>query len=209
LLEQGDEEKARHHLSGDFVLTGWTPQPLNKYQFLALMMALKRSMPDLHFEAQSFEEDYQFAQSNQVRADIQLTGTQTARFSLPPYEIPPSVVTPRKLLLPYQPVSFTVMGESIESMAVSSEYSNMQRIIAQLGSEGAKEQPSSAAEAITDWPQPTAQGWQAASPAEAQRLYNKQSNLYDPQGRSYTPSHADPDPAPQVDPAAEDERNPH
>lgn len=195
LGEQGQGERIKQHLSGDFLLQGWTPHPLTKKQYLTLVDALRLSMPDLRFHARNFQEDNQLAQSDRVLLDIQLTGTQTARLLLPPYDIPPSSGAPRKLVLPQQRAAFTLMGQTVESLVFSPRVNILEQIIAQLAPLEAGRLPADA------WPQPSAQGWSAASPEEAQSRYNKQSNLYDPQGGSFTPSASGHKIAPQIFPA--------
>jgi len=202
LLERGRTEEAKQHLSGDFLLMGWTPQPLTKNQFLALMEALQKSMPDLNFHIQPLQEDDQWAQSDRVAATIQLTGTQTARFLLPPYDIGPSATSPKKIVLPKEQISCTIMGSTIESMIVSPEKNQFEQIIAHLTTGETNQQVSATTSMAAAWPQPDAKGGSARSPEEARRRYNKQSNCYDPQGGTFTPSHPFPDPASHVDPSA-------
>ncbi len=182
-LERGQIEEAKQHLSGDFLLAGWASQPLTKSQWLALIEALQKSMPDLCFHIQPLQEDDQLAQSDRVAATLQLTGTQTARFLLPPYDIGPSAAAPRKLLLPQEQLSCTIMGNTVESIIVSPEKNQLEQIIKHL----AEEEPDQRVRA-TAWPQPDAKGASARSPEEARNLYNKQSNCYDPQSGPVSPS---------------------
>jgi len=71
VIETGNLDEVKHHLSGDFILGLGTRHPLNKYQFLHLLAAVKRSVSDLAFSILALHEDHQSAQSDRVHAEVQ------------------------------------------------------------------------------------------------------------------------------------------
>jgi len=203
-VETQNFDEARQHLSGNFIMKGWTSQPLNKYQFLDLIVALKKSMPGLAFHIQNIQEDYQLAQSDRVEVDMQLTGEQTCGFHLPPCESPPRTEEGRMVSLPPEHVSFTIMGDTIESMIVAPVLGGgVEGIVTQLiGGETRKKRAESIPvqdDSQTHKERGSLHEQEERSTGKQPRKYNKQSNLYDPRGKSYTPSRDDPGYAPQVD----------
>src|SRR6266704_2985451 len=52
-LEAKEFDKAASYLSDDFIFSGWTPQPLDKAEFMTDMTELKAGLPNLsyHFQA--------------------------------------------------------------------------------------------------------------------------------------------------------------
>jgi hypothetical protein len=198
-LETKQYDEARQYLSGNFVMTGWAAQPLNKYQFLDLIVALKRRMPELAFHLQSSQEDYQLAQSDRVEADMQVTGVQTS-------EIFPRTQESRVVSLPCGHVSFTIMGDTIESMIATPVPGGIEEIVMQLIEAGAiqgrEESLFTQDDGQSQEERDNLHEQEQSSADEQARRYNKQSNLYDPQGKSSTPSRNDPNYAPQVDASA-------
>jgi len=203
-IETQNFDEARQRLSGNFIMKGWTLQPLNKYQFLDLIVALKKSMPELAFHIQNIQEDYQLAQSDRVEVDMQVTGEQTSGFHLPPCDMPPRTEESRMVSLPREHVSFTIMGDTIESMIVAPVLGGgVEGIVTQLIGVGTRKRGAESVPTQDDgqshkeWG--SLHGQEQRSTGKQPRKYNKQSNLYDPQGKSYTPSRDDSGYAPQVD----------
>ncbi len=202
MLEAQDLREAAQHLSGDFVLTGWTSHPCNKGQFLALFTALKQSIPDLAFHMQNLREDYQTPQSDRVDAEIQFTGTQTRIFSLAQYDRALDEIQARAITLPREPISFTIMGNTIESMIFrSAKDTGLNGLLAQMQKDEIEDIPAILSTLTYNFHQAHRHMSGAELPAneEDKKTYNKQSNLYDPEHRTYTPSQDSPDYAPQVD----------
>ncbi len=195
-LETQKYDEARQYLSGDFIMIGWAAQPLNKYQFLDLIVALKRRMPELAFHLQNSQEDYQLAQSDRVEADMQVTGVQTS-------EIVSRTQESRVVSLPCGHVSFTIMGDTIESMVATPVPGGIEEIVTQLREagtiQGREESLFTQDDGLSQKERDNLHKQEQSSADEQARRYNKQSNLYDPQGKSYTPSRNDPNYAPQVD----------
>jgi hypothetical protein len=177
-VETQNRDAIKQLLSGDFVARGWSSQPLNKGQFLDLLVALKKALPEQTFTLQKVQEDKQFAQSDRIDAMLCLVDTHhrgdggSASTSL-------------------EPISFTIMGSMIESMVIApTRGGELERTLKHL---------------ITEPEHPDEQSRLTGNQSDeeqGQALYEKQSNLYDPKGKSYTPSRGAPDYAPQVDASA-------
>ncbi|HKV57492.1 MAG TPA: nuclear transport factor 2 family protein [Ktedonobacteraceae bacterium] len=90
-LQSGDMEEAANRMSDDFVEKGWTPQPLDGQQFLALLSALRNAMPDFSFNLSDVRE-----RGNEVEALIAVSGNHTRDLALPEYGLP---------LIPYSGVA--------------------------------------------------------------------------------------------------------
>jgi hypothetical protein len=180
-VETKDRNAIQQFLSGDFVVRGLAAQPLNKNQLLDLLIALKQAQPDLSLALRSLREDKQFAQSDRIDGILCLVDAKQPQEGEP---------TPSS----EEQVSFTVMGNIIESMILTpTPGGELERKISQFS--GAFKHPGDQSYL------------QHRNAQEGEELlqenqgvnYNKQSNLYDPKGKSYTPSRDDLDYAPQVD----------
>lgn len=204
-IETQNFDEAKKHLSGNFVMTGWTAHPLNKYQFLDLMVAVKKRMPELAFHIQNIQEDYQLAQSDRIEVDMQVSGVQTSGFHVSPCDMSSRTDEESGMVsLPCEHVSFTIMGDTIESMIVTPGLSGgIEEIVTQFIEAGARqtreESMSTQGEGQSGRERDNLHEDEQHSTGKQARKYNKQSNLYDPQGKSYTPSRDEPEYAPQVD----------
>jgi hypothetical protein len=192
-IETPDSDKARQYLSGDFVMSGWTAEPLNKYQFLDLIFALKKNQPDLAFQVYNLQEDNQLAQSDRVAADMQVTGIEASAMPSSASHISSSSEEGQGKLQHQEHVAFTVMGNTIESMIAAPVANDaFKNLIGQL--KNVSPSNDDRPDQKQDNPRVTEEGYSE----EKARNYNKQSNLYDPEGHTYTPSR-DASYAPQVD----------
>ncbi len=171
-LETHSMNEIQHHLSGDCIVQAGTPSPLNKYQFLSTLTAIKQRFPELAVHIQILQEDNQFAQSNRVDAKVHVTGT----------------LSEGKERNTLSHLSFTIMGDIIESIAV-----------ADAGEDGLAHLFMQVQPVVKDGTEAERSGQQEQSNEDDATRYNRQSNLYDPQGKSYTPSRQSLDYAPQVD----------
>lgn len=110
-LQSGDLELAAGLMSDDFVASGFTPNPLDKGEFLALQSALHDAMPDyaLHFS------DIQ-AQGNLVKALVQITGTHTQDLELPEFGLPLIPATGLAVDLPQVQTEYRVAGDRVAEM---------------------------------------------------------------------------------------------
>ena len=71
-LEVRDFEQAATYLADNFTLSGPTPQPVGKHEFLAIQSAFQRAFPDWKFNLHEAEE-----QGDIVTGAVQITGTHT------------------------------------------------------------------------------------------------------------------------------------
>lgn len=184
-IETDNINEIKHHLSGDFILHEGTTQPLNKYQFLKFVVAMKQSFPDLAVQIQSIREDHQLAQSDRVDVDVQITGASVH----PSSSISSAQAEEDSSTSPlHGRLSFTIMGEIIESLIIAdSNNGELTQLFEQFHSQGKDREGIDASVQ------------KEHDNEDASMRYNRQSNLYDPQGKSYTPSQKDLDAAPQVD----------
>src|SRR5438132_2437928 len=83
-LESKDFDTAASYLSDDFVFSGWTPQPLDKDQFMTVMGELKAGIPNLSYHFHTVRDVRDLVQERNVKDAIQMTGSQTDSFILPP-----------------------------------------------------------------------------------------------------------------------------
>ena len=111
-LQVGDMEMAAQYMTDDFVFEGWTPQALNKGEFLALQSELHAAMPDYAFNLSNIHE-----QNSVVRALMQITGTQTHPLNLPMYgvHVPYTGVS---VILPQEHVEFVLADGKVAQMRV-------------------------------------------------------------------------------------------
>ena len=106
---------AAQYITDDFVFEGWTPPPLNKGEFLALMSELHAAMPDFAFNLTDVSE-----QNGVVNAIMQISGTQTHTLSLPMFGIPLVPYTGTIVILPQEHVQFKLADNKVSQMQVQS-----------------------------------------------------------------------------------------
>ena len=113
-LQAGDMDMAAQHMMDDFVFEGWTPQALNKGEFLALQSELHAAMPDYAFNLSNMRE-----QNGVVRALMQIMGTQTHPLNLPMFgiRVPYTGVS---VILPQEHVEFVPEDDKVARMRVES-----------------------------------------------------------------------------------------
>ncbi len=134
-LETRDFEKASTYLVEDFIFRGWTPQPLDKEQFISVMGGLKAGIPNLtyHFHTERGERDL-LELDTQVKGVVQLTGSQTDGFILPPLGLPPIPQMGRTISLPEEHWNYTVQNDQIVQIAVERVAGGgIQGLLQQLG----------------------------------------------------------------------------
>jgi hypothetical protein len=112
-IQSGDLDMAAQYITDDFVFEGWTPQRLNKGEFLALQSELHAAMPDYAFNLSDVDE-----QNGVVSALMQITGTQTHALSLPMFGIPLVPYTGTFVVLPQERVQFVVADDKVSQMRV-------------------------------------------------------------------------------------------
>ena len=109
--ENRDEATMASLVAEDFVITGATPQPLNKEAFIGLMHATLTAMPDWAFNASGFEED-----GDTVTLKSRITGTHTGPLELP--GMPPIPATGKKVALPEETQIYTLRDGKLVKLQV-------------------------------------------------------------------------------------------
>ena len=104
---------AAQYMTDDFVFEGWTPQALNKGEFLALQSELHAAMPDYAFNLSDVHQ-----QNGIVGALIQISGTHTHTLSLPMFGIPLVPYTGTFVILPQEHVEFKLADNKVARMRV-------------------------------------------------------------------------------------------
>lgn len=117
-LEAGDFDAVRRDLDNNFFFGGWTPETLDKGQFLELMQGLKAGIPDLAFHVHNLTE---IESTNAVQGTMQVTGTQTRPIDLSALRIPVVQATGKSISLSSENVVFTVENNLITRMTVTPE----------------------------------------------------------------------------------------
>ncbi|MBV9712448.1 MAG: nuclear transport factor 2 family protein [Ktedonobacteraceae bacterium] len=112
-LETNDQDTAASYLREDFTFSGWTPQPLNKKDFLTVMGGIKSGIPGLIFNLHNVDE-----QEDAVTGTMQIAGYQTDSFVLPPLGLPPIPQTANSVSLPAENVKFLLGNNQITHMIV-------------------------------------------------------------------------------------------
>ena len=111
-LEARDFEKAASYLSDDFVLSGPTPQPVSKQEFIAVQSAFQNAFPDWSFNSHNEVEH-----GDTVTAAVNVTGTHTHELVVPMPGMPPIPPTGKKIALPEEHMTFTFKGEKIARLS--------------------------------------------------------------------------------------------
>ncbi|MBN9387900.1 MAG: nuclear transport factor 2 family protein [Chloroflexi bacterium] len=112
-LGRGDVETASRYITDDFVVTGPTPQPLGKAEFLGLHAILAQAFPDFNFNISQAVES-----SDKVELTIQISGTQTGVLDLTPtgMPIPPVSPTGNPIRLAVEHPVLTMRGGKFSSL---------------------------------------------------------------------------------------------
>jgi hypothetical protein len=112
-LQAGEMEEAARYMTGDFVERGWTPQPLNGADFLAMMSALHNAVPDFSYHlSQASERD------GHVETLLAVAGTHTRDLALPEFGFPLIPYSGVAIRLPQTRATFRVQGDAVAEMIV-------------------------------------------------------------------------------------------
>lgn len=98
----------------DFTMTGPTPQPLGKGEFIGFMHVLLAAMPDFAFNISRFEEN-----GDDVIAYSHITGTHTGTLALP--GMPSIAATGKKIVLPEEVQTYTVRDGKLQSLVTDAQ----------------------------------------------------------------------------------------
>jgi predicted ester cyclase len=113
-IEEKNFEKARTFLSEDFKFSGPVPKPIGTAEYINVHRSLLQGIPDWRFNANIFSE-----QQNKVAAKVRVTGTHTAKLSLPFLGDTGTIQpTGKKLALPEEKVEVVMKGDKISRMTV-------------------------------------------------------------------------------------------
>ena len=111
----------------DFTMTGPTPQPLGKAEFIGFMHVLLTAMPDFAFNISRFEES-----GDTVIAYSHITGTHTGTLALP--GMPPIAATSKKVALPQEVQTYTLKHGKLQSLVTDARPdAGVPGMLAQLG----------------------------------------------------------------------------
>ena len=128
-LEARDFDRAASYLSDDFVLTGPTPQPVGKQEFIAIQSAFQDAFQDWSFNSHDEVE-----QGDKVIAATQITGTQTRDLVVPIPGLPTIPATGKRVSLPEEHLTFTFKGDKIASLtADNTPGGGIPGVLAQIG----------------------------------------------------------------------------
>ena len=127
--EAGDFGKLDSLVADDFSMSGPIPMPVGKREFIGLMMAMLKAMPDWKFNASDLKEN-----GDQVAVALRITGTHTGELQLPMPGMPAIPATGLKVSLPSEPSTFTVRDGKLTKLEVASiEGGGVMGILSQLG----------------------------------------------------------------------------
>src|SRR5574340_890483 len=110
-MEANDFEQVASYLSDDFQLSGPTPQPLGKQEFVAVQSAFQRAFPDWSFNSHDEVE-----RGNKVISTVRITGTHTQELVVPIPGMPAVPATGKKIALKEKKLEFTFKGDKITSL---------------------------------------------------------------------------------------------
>ena len=120
-LESKDFGTATSYLANDFFFSGWTPQPLNRDQFIAVMGGLKEGIPNLtyHFHTVHDRRDPQDTlQESYVKMTTRITGMQTDGFILPALGMPPIPQMGNAVAMPEETWNYMLANDKITRIVV-------------------------------------------------------------------------------------------
>jgi steroid delta-isomerase-like uncharacterized protein len=125
--EANDADALSPLVAEDFVLSGPTPQPLGKAEFIGFMHTMLAALPDFAFNISSFEEN-----GDRVIAYSHITGTHTGTLALP--GLPSIPATGKKVALPQEMQTYTVKNGKLQSLVTdAAPGTGVPGMLAQLG----------------------------------------------------------------------------
>jgi len=133
-LELKDYERAASNLADSMFFSGFTPKPLPKDQFIAVMSGLTEGFPDLSYMFHGAKEVDNTSEGASVTGTVHITGTQTDSFQLPPLGIGPVPQTAQSISLPEETWDYLVREGMIASIRVDHvPGGDMEGLLNQLG----------------------------------------------------------------------------
>jgi predicted ester cyclase len=111
-FEAAQTEKAGGYFADSFVLTGPTPQPIGKKEFVGLQTALIRAFPDWKFNIHNYH-----TQGDIVTLELQITGTHTHTLASLMPGVPEVPATGKHISLPLEHCQATVKDGKITTFS--------------------------------------------------------------------------------------------
>jgi predicted ester cyclase len=125
--ENNDADTLSPLVAEDFVMSGPTPQPLAKADFIGFMHILLTALPDFAFNISRFEEN-----DDTVVAYAHITGTHKGTLAIP--GLPPIPSTGKKVALPEEVQTYTVKNGKLQSLVTDARPdAGVAGMLAQLG----------------------------------------------------------------------------
>jgi hypothetical protein len=134
VLEAKEFTRAAGYLSDAMILTGFTPAPLSKKQFINVMSELAEGFPNLAYNFHGIKEEEQTLEGSLVRGLVGITGTQVDSFKLPELGIGPIPQLAGSVSLPEEQWEYLVDTNTIASIrVVRKSGGGMEGLLNQLG----------------------------------------------------------------------------
>ncbi len=111
--QSGDMELAARCMSEDCIVSGFTPNPLERDEFLAVQSELLAAMPDFSYNVSELH-----AKGNEVTGLIAISGTHSNDLELPMYGLKTIPATGLAIVLPQVESSWQVEHEKVERVRV-------------------------------------------------------------------------------------------
>lgn len=125
--EANDADALTPMVAEDFTMTGPTPQPLGKAEFIGFMHILLAALPDFAFNVSRFEEN-----GDTVVAYSHIKGTHKGTLALP--GLPPIPATGKKVALPEEVQTYTVRNGKLQSLVTDARPdAGVAGLLSQLG----------------------------------------------------------------------------
>jgi len=112
-MERGDIERAASFLSVDFTMSGLTPLPMSKDQYIDVKRGILAAFPDWSYNLSDFQEE-----AGVIRATAHVTGTHTGDLSVPIPDLPIIKATGKAIALPGETHLYSVRGGKISTIHV-------------------------------------------------------------------------------------------
>jgi predicted ester cyclase len=112
-LGRGDSATASTYMTDDFVVSGPTPQPLGKQEYLGLHEIMARAFPDWNFNISDVVEE-----GDKITLTIAISGTHNGVFDLSPMGLPIPAIEPtgKKVQLPQEKPVLTVRNGKFSAL---------------------------------------------------------------------------------------------
>lgn len=112
-LESGGADRAAPFLSDDFSLSGLTPLPMYREQYLDVLRGIMGAFPDWSYNLTDVQEE-----AGVIRATAHVTGTHTGDLVVPVPDLPVVRATGRRIALAGETHLYSVRGSKISTIHV-------------------------------------------------------------------------------------------